>query len=313
MSQALCYTRSVMTTTAILLVTISAFAHAFWNLLGKRQNPSTAFFFIASALAALCLSPILFVYHHVFAFIPMRVWLWVGITSIFEAIYYICLAGAYRHGDLSVAYPLVRALPVILVTILSAALSLGKPLSLVGMAGILLVAVGCFLLPLRNVRQIHMDRPLLICCLLAGLAALGTTGYTLVDNQALFDLRNAPGISLSRIEIAFFYLALCSITITLAVGIYILFSSFERSELVNIWQTGKRMAFITGLLIVGTYGLVLAAMQYAGNVSYIAAFRQLSIPLGAILGVIVQREPAYPTKVASIGIIFGGLVLIILA
>ncbi|HSB65455.1 MAG TPA: EamA family transporter [Anaerolineales bacterium] len=298
---------------AIFLVTISAFAHAFWNLLGKRQNPSTAFFFLASALAALCLSPILFIYHEVFALIPARVWLWVGLTSIFEAIYYIGLAGAYRHGDLSVAYPLARALPVILVALLTAIFSLGDPLSLVGAAGIFLVAIGCLLLPIRNLRQIQMDRSLVICCLLAGLAALGTTGYTLVDNQALFELRTAPGIGLSRIELAFFYLALCSFTITLVVGLYILFSPFERSELGKTLQSGKGMAFVTGILIVGTYGLVLAAMQYAGNVSYIAAFRQLSIPLGAILGVLVQREAAYPIKLASIGIIFAGLVLIILA
>ena len=302
-----------MTAVAILLVTISAFAHAFWNLLGKRQNPSTAFFFIASALAALCLSPLLFIYHDVFALIPARVWLWVGLTSLFEAIYYIGLAGAYRHGDLSVAYPIARALPVILVAILTAILSLGDPLSLLGVIGILLVAMGCLLLPLRDLRRIHIDQTLLICCLLAGLAAIGTTGYTLVDNQALVDLRSAPGIGLSRIETAFVYLAISSIAITLATGIYILASEFERVELGKSWQTNKKMAFVTGLLIVGTYGLVLAAMEYAENVSYIAAFRQFSIPLGAILGLLVQREPAYPTKIASIGVIFVGLVLIILA
>ena len=302
-----------MTAVAILLVTISAFAHAFWNLLGKRQNPSTAFFFIASALAALCLSPLLFIYYDVFALIPARVWLWVGLTSLFEAIYYISLAGAYRHGDLSVAYPIARALPVILVAILTAILSLGDPLSLLGVIGILLVAMGCLLLPLRDLRRIHIDQTLLICCLLAGLAAIGTTGYTLVDNQALVDLRSAPGIGLSRIETAFVYLAISSIAITLVTGIYILASEFERVELVKSWQTNKKTAFVTGLLIVGTYGLVLAAMEYAENVSYIAAFRQFSIPLGAILGLLVQREPAYPTKIASIGVIFVGLVLIILA
>ncbi|MFZ2095115.1 MAG: hypothetical protein WAV05_00625 [Anaerolineales bacterium] len=47
------------------------------------------------------------------------------------------------------------------------------------------------------------------------------------------------------------------------------------------------MAFITGLLIIGSYDLVLAAMEYADNVSYIAAFRQLSIPIGAILGILI--------------------------
>jgi len=302
-----------MTSVAIILVTISAFAHAFWNLLGKRQNPSTAFFFVASAFAAICFSPLLIVYRDAFASIPGRVWLWLGLTSVFEAIYYIGLAGAYRHGDMSVAYPLARALPVILVALLTATLGLGKPLSLIGVAGILLVAIGCLILPLRSLRQIHLDKSLTACCLLAGLAALGTTGYTLVDNQALFDLRSASGIGLSQIEIAFFYLALGSITISITMGATILLSASERAELTKVWRAGKGIAFVTGLLIVGTYGLVLAAMQYATNVSYIAAFRQLSIPLGAVLGILVQKEPAYPPKLASIGIIFAGLVLIMLA
>lgn len=302
-----------MTSVAILLVSISAFAHAFWNLLGKRQNPSTAFFFLASAFAAVCFIPLLIVYHDVLVSMPSQIWLWVGLTSIFEVIYYIGLAGAYRHGDLSVAYPIARAMPVILVAILTAALSLGKPLSPSGVAGILLVVFGCLALPMRNLRLIHLDKSLTACCLLAGLAGLGTTGYTLVDNQALFDLRAAPGIGLSQIEIAFFYLALESIAIGLVMGAYILVSKSEQAELTRVWRMGKRMAFITGFLIVGTYGLVLAAMQNANNVSYIAAFRQLSIPLGAVLGILVQREPVYLAKIASIGIIFAGLVLIVLA
>ncbi len=308
----LCYTRLVMTPVAIILVTISAFVHAFWNLLSKRQNPSTAFFFVASAFAAICFSPLLLVYHDAFAFIPARVWVWLGLTSVFEAIYYIGLAGAYRHGDMSVAYPLARALPVILVALLTATLGLGKPISLIGVAGILLVVIGCLTLPLHSMRHIQLANYLTACGLLAGLAALGTTGYTLVDNQALIDLRSAPGIGLSQIEIAFFYLAMGSITISIVMGATILLSSSERAELATVWRAGKRMAFVTGLLIVGTYGLVLAAMEYAANVSYIAAFRQLSIPLGAVLGILVQRERAYPTKVAGIGILFAGLVLIML-
>jgi drug/metabolite transporter (DMT)-like permease len=310
---ALCYTPLDMTAAAILLVSISALSHAFWNLLGKRQNPSTAFFFLASVFAALCLSPLLFIYHASFPFIPGRVWLWLGLTSIFEAIYFIGLAGAYRNGDLSIAYPLARALPVVLVALLTVILSLGHPLSPAGVAGILLVVVGCLLLPLRALNRLHLDKTQVACYSLAGLAALGTTGYTLVDNQALFDLRAAPGIGLGPIEVAFFYLALGSVTISLAMGLYIFFSPAERAELTRSWQLSKQVAFFTGLLILGTYGLVLAAMQYTVNVSYIAAFRQLSIPLGALLGVIVQREPAYPLKVASIAIIFSGLVLIGLA
>lgn len=302
-----------MTPIAIILVTISAFVHAFWNLLGKRQNPSVAFFFIGSAFAAICFLPLLWLYRDTFTALPPRIWLWLALTSLFEVVYFVGLAGAYRNGDMSVAYPLVRSLPVILVAIVTAILGLGKSLNLAGVAGILAVVLGCLILPLRSLRQVQPGNYLTACCLLACVAALGTTGYTLVDNQALLDMRAAPGMGLSQIEIAFLYLAMQSITIAIAMGAYILISSTERAELYKIWRNGKSIALVTGLLIVGTYGLVLTAITYASNVSYIAAFRQLSIPLGAILGILVQKEPAYPPKLASIGIIFAGLVMIALA
>jgi drug/metabolite transporter (DMT)-like permease len=301
-----------MTPLAVILVTISAFIHAFWNLLGKRQNPSTAFFFLAAVFASLCFSPVLVVYHGAFSFIPGRVWLWIGLSSFFEAVYFTGLAGAYRNGDMSVAYPLARAIPVVLVALITSILGLGNPLKLMGVGGILLVVLGCLLLPLRSLRRVRLQEYLTPCCALAGLAGIGTTGYTLVDNQALLDLRSAPGIGLEKVEVAFFYLALGSIAIAIMLGATVLTSRVEREALTKTWREGKGMAFVTGILIIGTYGLVLAAMEYASNVSYIATFRQLSIPIGAILGIVVQKETAYPTKLASIVIIFAGLVLIML-
>lgn len=302
-----------MTNVAIILVSVSAFIHAFWNLLGKRQNPSTAFFFIASAFAAACFSPLLLVYHEAFGFIPGSVWLWLILSSLFEVVYYVGLAGAYRNGDMSVAYPLARSLPVILVAILTGFFGLGKPLGTIGIIGILAVVIGCLLLPLKSLRQVRLSSYLTLCCLLAVVAAVGTTGYTLVDNQALFDLRSSPGIPMSNVQISFFYLALLSVFTAILMGGYILLLSSERLELRKVWKSGKGIALLTGVLIMGTYGLVLTALAYSTNVSYIAAFRQLSIPLGAILGILVQKEPAYPPKLASIGVIFAGLVLIVLA
>jgi uncharacterized membrane protein len=301
-----------MTPLALTLVSVSALIHASWNLLGKRQNPSPAFFFIASVFAALCLSPLLWVYHEALPFIPLRVWGWLVLTSLFEVIYFVGLSGAYRHGDMSVAYPLARAVPVILVAIITSIFELGKSLSLPGVVGIIVVALGCLVLPRRHIGKIRLGDYLNACCLLAGVAAIGTTGYTLVDNQALFDLRNAPGIGLNAVQIAFFYMALESVIIAIALGMYV-FLATDRAALKETWLSSRNVSFVTGLLIVSTYGLVLASMAYASNVSYIAAFRQLSIPLGASMGILIQKEPVYTNKVASVGIIFGGLVLIALA
>ena len=69
----------------------------------------------------------------------------------------------------------------------------------------------------------------------------------------------------------------------------------------------------TGMLITAAYGLVLASMAFVTNVSYIAAFRQLSIPLGAALGFLIQKEPATPPRLVGIGILTCGLTLIAVA
>ena len=51
-------------------------------------------------------------------------------------------------------------------------------------------------------------------------------------------------------------------------------------------------------------------MAYASNVSYVAAFRQLSIPLGALFGIAVQKEASTTTKLVGIGSVLTGLVLV---
>ena len=72
----------------------------------------------------------------------------------------------------------------------------------------------------------------------------------------------------------------------------------------------KGSAAITGIGIYLTYGLVLASMNFVTNVSYVAAFRQLSIPLGAIFGMALLREPCYSTKMFGVTTIIIGLALV---
>ena len=55
---------------------------------------------------------------------------------------------------------------------------------------------------------------------------------------------------------------------------------------------------------------VLFSMAYVDNVSYVAGFRQLSIPIGALLGMIVLRESLVAPKIVGVLGIFSGLVMI---
>jgi len=70
-----------------------------------------------------------------------------------------------------------------------------------------------------------------------------------------------------------------------------------------------RTAALMGVIILATYGLVLTSMAYVSNVSYVIAFRQLSIPIGAALGILVRKEKATPPKLTGIALVVTGLVL----
>jgi drug/metabolite transporter (DMT)-like permease len=85
------------------------------------------------------------------------------------------------------------------------------------------------------------------------------------------------------------------------------FDSRERKSFIEVLHDFKGAATVTGIGIYLTYGLVLASMNYVTNVSYVAAFRQLSIPLGALFGMILLNEPRYVPKLIGVVIIFLGL------
>ena len=71
--------------------------------------------------------------------IPASVWGLLVATGFFEALYYVSLAKAYRYGEMSIAYPLARAFPVLFVAFFSELLGRGERISSLSLAGMLLV------------------------------------------------------------------------------------------------------------------------------------------------------------------------------
>ena len=225
-------------------------------------------------------------------------------------IYFIGLAGAYKRGDISLAYPLARALPVLLVAIISLLWHNSGEIGPLGWIGMGLITAGCIILPLPHFRQFKLTAYLNGIIFMALIAAVGTAGYTLIDDQALRQLRTVLPLSNGQVTLLFIGLQISSTALMLGLGT--LLQQAERKQLRQILQTRPLLfaGFTTGLMIMSTYGLVLAAMAYVSNVSYVAAFRQLSIPLGALMGLIWQQEPAYLPKLTGIGIVSLGLILV---
>jgi drug/metabolite transporter (DMT)-like permease len=297
---------------ALTLVLVSAFIHAGWNFVSQQRQVSTAFFFYACLAAAVVLSPLLWINRAAFGGLSLVFWLCVIGSGIFEGFYYLCLCEAYRSGELSATYPLVRAVPVVVVALISLVIGGTRAPHGIGLAGVGVVAIGCLMLPLNSFKRPRLEVYFLRGSLMAAGAGLATSGYSLADDQAMRLLAQLPGSFLGANTAPLFFLALKTLSSTLALGVILLVSRGERSWLRQMGPRQVSAAALTGLFIFGAYGLVLAAMALASNVSYVIAFRQLSIPLGAGLGFLINKDTPIPPRLAGIGVITLGLVLVAL-
>src|SRR5919202_536793 len=120
-----------------LAVLGAALLHATWNVLvkaGADKELETINVAIGSGLIALLAA--------VFLPAPARAsWPWVGASAVVQILYFIFLAGAYRWGELSYTYPVMRRGRPMIVALVGA-LALGEVLPMHETLGVLLICVG---------------------------------------------------------------------------------------------------------------------------------------------------------------------------
>ncbi len=283
--------------------------HAAWNFVSKRETPSAAFFLAASAGVSAIALLIGILYFPLFAAIPLGVWGLLVVTGIFQAGYFVALAEAYRAGAMSVAYPIARSAPVLIVIVQATLLNRADEISLWCAIGIGFTFAGCMMLPLSQFREWRPANYFNKTCAFAVLAAIGTTGYTIIDDEALRQLRGNSEFDAGPYLAATVYITAEYVTTTIWLAAYVFLVKHERARLRAIFRKPLR-TLATGVAIYVTYGLVLVALAFVDNVSYAAAFRQASIPLAALLGIGLLREPTHAPKLAGVGLVTIGLVLV---
>ena len=298
-----------MSLTAILLIAVASCTHVGWNVLGKKRHPSVAFFFLACAAGTALLAPAVLWNYRLFTHVPAAVWGLLAITGFAQAIYFIGLATAYAHGHLSVAYPLARAMPVLLVT---AATSLARnelSVTLPAAAGMALIIAGALLIPVPGFRAWHWRNYANRSCAFAVVAALGTAGYSITDSTALRLLRAAAAGHTGTVPAALFYAFFEGLSTSLWLAIVVRMHAASRANVTHLLAGQRRTVLLAGVGIFATYSLVLIAMAFVRDVAYVVAFRQLSIPLGVLAGIVLLGEPAHRPKLAGVALMFVGLVL----
>lgn len=297
-----------MSAGAVILILLAAGVHAGWNTAGKREDPSAAFFLVANICGLLLLAPIFVWSNKTLAAFPPQVWVLLAWTGLCQAAYFAGLAGAYRCGHMSVAYPMARSAPVVLVMLTNAALGRGHEVNAICVSGALLVIVGGFVIPLRSLREAHLRDYRNASCAYALLAAAGTAGYSLLDDAALRLLRSVQELRDAGPALVVQYYFLEGVCTSVLLATFVSLTDGV-GRVTAVVRVRLRQAAIAGFGICLAYTLVLVAMTMSRNVVYVIVLRQLSIPLGALLGMTLLHEPAHRTRITGIVLMFAGAVL----
>jgi drug/metabolite transporter (DMT)-like permease len=267
------------------LALAAAFVHAFWNVLLARARDSEAATAVALLVAVSVFAPVAALTWDV----RPGVWPFLLATSGFELLYFALLAAAYRRTELSVVYPLARGAAPVLVLVVGV-VALGKSSSFGQATGVALVGTGILL-----VRGLRRGGDIggvafglgIACCIAA---------YTLIDKHGITHAGPIPYLELSMLLPALAY----------AGGIARLKGSAAlRAEL-------GPAAIAAGLATFGAYALVLAALARAPAAS-VAAVRETSVVIAALLAGAVLRERVGPGRLAGAALVAGGVALVSLA
>lgn len=296
-----------MTLFAVFLLIISSVIHAAWNVVSKKQKPTAFYFLIANSAGVIILSPAFIWWREVSEVFVPAIWLMLALTGFFQAVYFFGLSGAYKGGDLSVAYPVLRSFPIILVAFISLLSGKVTEFTPIMTSGIILIVAGSFMLPLENFRSFGTKYYRTKAGVMILFAACGTAGYMTVDDLAIKMMTRAAGSEISRLHIIAVYELFEAIFASLMLWTGIML--FDRKSTSGGITMLKSAAF-SGIAMYAAYILVLEVMTLPVNVTFVTAFRQAGIFFASILSCLVLKEKWNAPKVIGIIGIFAGLILL---
>jgi drug/metabolite transporter (DMT)-like permease len=283
-----------LSTTALVLVLVAAFAHAAWNLLAKTATGGAVFVWLTATTSALLLAPAA-----VFALVAdggagldARGVAFMAGSGALHAGYFVLLQRGYRVGDLSLVYPLARGLGPLLAT-LAAVLLLGERPSALALAGgaVIVLAVLSLAGGARRPGGAGPEAAEAVGYALA--TGVFIAGYTLWDKHAVGPLGLSP-------VVYFWGTIACNAALLTPVVLR------RPAAARRTWRENRRAVVGVGVLSPLAYVLVLYALVSA-PVSYVAPAREVSILIGAALGAQLLAEGDVRRRLACAGAIVLGV------
>jgi drug/metabolite transporter (DMT)-like permease len=267
---------------ALALALSAAFLHAGWNVLLAGSRDTAAATGGLLVWGVVLLAPFALLFGDVSAdAVPF-----IAASAVLELAYFVLLARAYRGGSVSVVYPVARGVAPVVVLVVGV-LGLGKGVGWLAAVGVLAVGAGVILLGLADSLSPDDNKPATLRDLGFGLAiAAAIAGYTLVDAEGV---EHADPLAYLALVIA-----PCALLFPAVVG--------ARPAL------GARSA-LTAAATLGAYLMVLAALRLA-PAAPVAATRESSIVIAAILAAVFLHERLTPPKLAGAVTVAAGVAAI---
>ena len=301
---------------AFSLIAASILMHSLWHFLCKSSGKSSmAFFALFSTSLFLTMLPFALTSGVLWG-LPWDVLKFALLGGVFAIAGDVGLMLAYKYSDISLAYPLARALPVFMTMLLTALLGVGKALTSLAQWGMIIIFLGCLLMAFTNnssagswQQKLQALRKGLLGILLA---AIATTGYTIVDSVGIKSISAAFPES-NKLLLSGTYSCCREFLVVLAMWAAVGIRSWQGRdrgmlrELSRMWNP-----YAAGVFASLAYVLILLAMNYVNNVSFVQAFRQLSLPLSALLGLIFLKEKISFLRWGALLLIMLGLLLSVL-
>lgn len=263
---------------ATVLILASAMLHAVVNALVKISDDGLLTRGCMNAVAFFAALPFL-------AAVPppdASLWIILIAAMLVHGLYPFFLAGAYRHSDLSVAFPIARGITPLSLALL-AFLALGSSLSTGKLLGICILSTGIAAFALERFRMRNPGHR-------KGFALAVCTGfiiatYTLLDG---IGLRTAHDPNTYIVWLFVLDGLFVSSIVTLA----------RRNTVILFLRKNWRKGLLGGVLGVLTYGMALYALRL-GPLVETAALREVGVVFAALIGAFLLKEPFGMLRIAA--------------
>jgi len=279
-------------TIALYAIFVSVIMHVAWNLMARHVESKCDFLWWGILCHLILIGPISIYGLYAHALWSPELLITIGITSVANSLYFVCLRQAYHYAPVTVVYPLARSSPVLIAV--WALFFFDEQLPVNTWIGIVGSVIGLWFLAL-SVKEGDAKHALPW----AIAAALFTSIYSLSDKVATSYLPTFISM-LGFVSVGYLFSFM-------ALSVY---NKKSKGRVIPVCRPPWRYLIPGGMFIGTSYALVIYAMVYL-PAAYVVTLTNAGIVIAVLVSLVLMKERfAWKPRIAAIGVILVGLFLV---